>query len=99
MAGRATTRWPTISVVDAVADRGDHAGDLGAGRVGQRGRELVATLDDEAVDEVDPGRLDIDHDLIGARGEIRRLDDDQVVERTEGVGHELAHGGDPNEAA
>ena len=76
---------------DALADRGDDAGDLRPGRVRQRRRELVAPLDDQRVDEVHARRLDLDDDLARPGLEVGLVDDDEVVEGAEGVGHELAH--------
>ena len=83
---------------DAVPDRGDPPGDLGARRVRQRRRELVAALHDQAVDEVDAGRLDVDDDLPGRRLEVGRLDHDEVGERSERVRDEPAHRPDPTDA-
>ena len=57
------TRLPDGEVVDTVAHRRDDAGHLTARGKGERGFDLVLAGDEEAVDEVDAGRFDLDHDL------------------------------------
>ena len=59
-------------VLDALADLGDHAGELAARDEGQGRRHLVRVGDHQQVGEVDGADVDPDPDLAGA--ERRRFD-------------------------
>ena len=62
-AGRGHDPAPDGELVDPVAHRRDPTGHLTARSKGERGFYLVLAGDEKAVDEVDAGCFDLDHDL------------------------------------
>ena len=88
----ASTRSPTATDVDAVADRHDVAGHLAARREGQRRLDLVLALHEEAVDEVHAGRPHGHHHLARARLGVGSLLDAELVDGGELGADDGAHG-------
>ena len=69
--------------LDAVAERGDDAGDLAAGHVRRRRLELVLVLEHQRVGERHRRRGDLDEQLARGRTRVVDLLDDEVLRRTE----------------
>ena len=77
----------------AVAEYAEVAGDLAARCERKLGLELVLSLHDEHVREVDAGGVDFDQHLSGARPRIRQLADLEVLQGAVGGAHERFHAG------
>ena len=70
----------------------DLAGDLAPGDEGHRRLDLVATLADQPIDEVDPGGSNFDQDLALNRDRRVLFLEDQCLEGPELVADDGAHG-------
>ena len=90
-APNAITRSPGLIVSTPSPTVFDDARHFAARRKGQRRLELIEAPNDQGVGEVDPARLDGDHDLPPARCRWHDVLDDQGLGRTVGLAHHGSH--------
>ena len=79
-------------VLDCRTDGGHLAGDLAPGDERRRRLDLIAALADQTVDVVDAGGAHVDDGLIGARRQRLTVLDHEVVERSQLLADDGAHG-------
>ena len=80
----------------ARADALDHAGELAAGRERKRRLGLVFAGDDQGVEEIQPDRRDLGHDLARSGHRIGDIGEHEVVGGAEALTENGFHGGCSN---